>query len=323
MGSAKPKGAETVTATCDSAPARSHCPASLTPILVKNSVFRHSAGPCAYDCVKLVVIRTGSAILYSQFGQRPVTIGDAVLLCSNTLSAAEAEGCCKFSAIYIDIDYIIDHVFWKHVGLLSDRFDAQELIGRLYLEPVQLLHLGIQRLAQIAPLLDELASLTKGCRYAEKFNRIQALWFLIADVISPLIKVSPVRLSRSQRERLRPAMPRHRRFVPLRSEAMRAAELLRGDVARHWTVRELAVQVHLSAPQFSRVFAEAYGKTPIAYLTMLRIEELVRLLRETHLPVEAAIEEVGWHSMGYAIRVFRAYVGMTPGVYRRTYNTVV
>lgn len=34
-------------------------------------------------------------------------------------------------------------------------------------------------------------------------------------------------------------MPRHRRFVPLRSEAMQVAELLRGDLAHHWTVREL------------------------------------------------------------------------------------
>lgn len=323
MGSAKQEGAEPMAAACDTARARSQCPASLAPIIAKNNAFRQSVGPCAHDCVKLVVIRAGSAILCSRIGQRPVAIGDAVLLCSNTLSAAEPEGCCMFSAIYIDTDYIIDHVFWKHVGLLSDRLDAQELVGRLYLEPVQLLHIGVERLDQIAPLLDELARLTAGCRYAERFNRIQALWFLIADVLSPFIKVSHVRLSRSQRERLRPTTPRHRRFVPLRSEAMQAAELLRGDLARHWAVRELADQVHLSVPQFSRVFSEAYGKTPMAYLTMLRIEELARLLRETDLPLDDAIKAVGWHSMSYTIRVFRAYVGVTPGVYRRTHNTVV
>ncbi len=293
------------------------------PITAKTCVFRQAIGPCAYDCVKLTVIRDGSAILCSQLGKQPVTIGDVVLLCSNTLCAAEPEDRCTVSTILIDTDYMIDHMFWKHAGLLSDRLEAKDLIAKLYLEPAQVLRLGVQRLEVIEPWLDELARLSARCRYANRFNRIQALWFLIADVISPFIKVSPVRLSRYQRERLRPSTSRHRRFVPLRSEAMQAAQLLRGDLAHHWTVRELADQVHLSVPQFSRVFTESYGKTPMAYLTMLRIEELARLLRETDLPVEYAIEAVGWHSMSYTIRVFRAYVGITPGVYRRNHNTVV
>jgi AraC-like DNA-binding protein len=277
--------------------------------------------PVAFDCVKLAVVREGSAILYSQLGQQPITIGDAVLLCSNTLCSAEPEGRCTASIICIDADYLVDQVFWKHAGLLSDRLDARELVGRLYLEPIQLLRIGAQQLDRIAPWLDELICLTAQCSYFKRFNRIQALWFLIIDVISPFIKVSPMRLTPSQRERLRPTTPRHREFTPLRSEAMQAAALERADLSHHWTVRELALQVHLSVPQFSRVFAEAYGKTPMAYLTMLRIEELARLLRETDLRVEDAIAYVGWRSRSHAIRAFRTYIGMTPGAYRRTHNT--
>ncbi|MDN6016891.1 MAG: helix-turn-helix transcriptional regulator [Bifidobacterium mongoliense] len=246
-----------------------------------------------------------------------------MLLCANTLCAAEPEGSCTATVISIDTDYIIDQVFWKHVSVLSDRLDARELAGKLYLEPVQLLHLGIQQLDRITPWLDELTGLTAPCQYVAKFNRIQALWFLVADAISPFVKVSPVRLSRSQRERLRPTMPRHRRFAPLRSEAMQAAGLLGGDLAHHWRAMELADAVHLSESQLSRVFADAYGKTPMTYLTMLRIEELARLLRETDLLVDDAVGQVGWRNVSHAIRVFRAYIGMTPGVYRRTHNAVV
>jgi AraC-like DNA-binding protein len=298
-------------------------PAGFKPIVAKNSIFRHDIGPCAYDCVKLVVIRAGSAILCSELGRRPVAVGEAVLLCSNTLAAAEPEGRCTVSVILIDTDYMIDHLFWKHAGLLSDRLDARELVAKLYLEPVQVFHFGVRRLGEIEPWLDELARLSDRCHYAKRFNRIQALWFLIADVISPFIKVSPVRLSPSQRERLRPTMPRHRRFEPLRSEAMQVAELLRGDLARHWTAMELADAVHLSESQLSRVFSGAYGKTPMTYLTMLRVEELARLLRETDLLVDDAVEQVGWRNVSHAIRVFRAYIGMTPGAYRRTHNVVV
>jgi AraC family transcriptional regulator len=30
-------------------------------------------GPVAYDCVKVIIVRDGSAILFSEFGQKPVT----------------------------------------------------------------------------------------------------------------------------------------------------------------------------------------------------------------------------------------------------------
>lgn len=291
-------------------------------ILARTLTFRQPAEPMAYDCVRFVFIREGSAILRSEFSRRPVIVGDVVALCTNTFCAAIPENRCTATIIYIDTDYLIDQVFWQHSSLLSDRLDARELAGKLYLEPVQLLHIGGQQLDQIAPLLDELTCLTTRCLYAKWFHRIQALWFLIADVIAPFIKVSPVRLTTSQRERLRPTLPRHRRFVPLRAEAMQAAELLRGDLAHHWTVRELAARVHLSESQLSRVFADAYGKTPTAFLTMLRIEELARLLRKTDLLVEDAIGRFGWHSVSYATRVCRQYTGTTPSVYRRTHNAV-
>lgn len=299
-----------------------HCPVTrYASIYATTSTLRAPVGPDAYDCVTLAVIRDGSAIVCSQFGQRPIVAGDSVLLCTSTLCAAEPEGHITLTTVYIDTDYIIDQIFWKHVEMLSDRLDARELAKKLYVEPAQVLHLGERRAHAIAPWLDELVRLTTDERsYRKRFSRIQALWLSIIDIISPLIIVSPVRLSPSQRERLRPTTPRHRKFVPLRAEAMQAAELLRGDLARHWTAGELADRVHLSESQLSRVFADAYGKTPMTYLTMLRVEEIARLLRETGLLVEDAVGQVGWHNVSHAIRVFRAYVGMTPGVYRRTYN---
>ena len=39
----------------------------------------------------------------------------------------------------------------------------------------------------------------------------------------------------------------------------------------------------MSVSQIVRVFTEAYGKTPLAFLTMIRAEELAKLLRDTDL----------------------------------------
>lgn len=46
-------------------------------------------GPVAYDCVKVIVVRDGSAILFSEFGQKPVRPGDVILLAANTLCGSE------------------------------------------------------------------------------------------------------------------------------------------------------------------------------------------------------------------------------------------
>lgn len=75
--------------------------------------------------------------------------------------------------------------------------------------------------------------------------------------------------------------------------------------------------MHLSPSQLSRVFTDAYGKTPLAYLTMLRAEHLAKCLRETDLPIETAMRQVGWRSRGHAAQQFRKYVGMTPRRYRQ------
>lgn len=79
---------------------------------------------------------------------------------------------------------------------------------------------------------------------------------------------------------------------------------------------ELAQEVHLSKSQVGRVFVEAYGKSPIAYLTMLRAERMADLLRATDAPIALVAREVGWSDPDFAARQFRRSIGMTPSRYR-------
>ena len=288
---------------------------SFQPILARTRTLHRPVGPVAYDCVKLIIVRDGSAFLSGELGQQPVNVGDAVLLCTNTLCGCDPEGHVTVTTICVDTDYVIDQVFWQYSGVLCDRLDARELIEAMYVEPAQILHLGEQRAGMLMAWLDEMVRLTVDRDYLAKFNRVQALWFSVADMIAPFITVSPVRVSASQRAR--PTLPRHRRFSPLREEARQVAGLLRGEPSRYWTLGELAADIHMSGSQLARVFTDAYGKTPLAYLTMVRAEELARLLRETDVPIEKAMRQVGWHSRGHASQLFKQYVGMTPVGYRR------
>lgn len=272
--------------------------------------------PAAYDCVKLIVVRDGSAFLFSEFGQESIKVGDVILLGANVLCGSEPEGHITATTLYLDFDYVLDQVRWQYAAFLEDRLDAQRFADTIYTEPAQILRLGEDRAQMLMPWLDELVALSVDGDFVTHYYRIQALWFQIMHVTAPFITVSPVRISPSQRAHIRPTLPRGRRFAPLRVEIRHAATLLREQPARRWTLDDLAAEVHLSPSRLSSVFVEAYGKTPLAFLTMVRAEQLAKLLRETDLTVSAAMQQVGWHSRSHATRLFREYVGVTPGHYR-------
>ena len=274
--------------------------------------------PIAYDCVKLIFVRDGSAILFSEFGERPVKVGDVVALAANTLCGSDPEGSITVTTLYLDRDYIVDQVFWQHAALLADRLDAQDFTDELYSEPAQILHLGENRAGMLMPWLDELVALSIGGASSDRFFRMQALLFAVLDVTIPYVKTTSVRRTPSQRKtsrRLGP--PSLREFAPLRAEARQALDLLRDRPAERWTLQDLASAVHLSPSQLGRVFVDAYGKTPMTYLSTVRAGRLARLLRETDLPVEVAMRQVGWQSRGHAARIFREAVGVTPVRYRQ------
>ncbi|MFV0425469.1 MAG: helix-turn-helix domain-containing protein [Beutenbergiaceae bacterium] len=114
-----------------------------------------------------------------------------------------------------------------------------------------------------------------------------------------------------------PSAPRHRTFQPLRRKAREIAGLLAAELHRRWSVKELADVVHLSPSQLRRVFSEAYGKSPIAYLAMLRVERMVHLLKQTDSPISAIAASVGWGDPDFAARQFRRSVGVSPSEYHR------
>lgn len=55
---------------------------------------------------------------------------------------------------------------------------------------------------------------------------------------------------------------------------------------------------------------------PIQYLAHVRAHRLAELLIETELPIDVAMNRVGWHSRGHAARQFAAIVGVSPSDYR-------
>ena len=151
--------------------------------------------------MQLVVVRDGTAIVFSEFGEQPVAFGDAILLGPNVLFGIEPEGLLTFTTVYIDTDLALDQFFWQYSTILHDRLDAQSLAEKVYSEPAQILHLGRDRAGLVLPWLDEMVALSAGGQFHEHFPRLQSLWFAVVDVIAPYVRISPVRLTKLQRAR--------------------------------------------------------------------------------------------------------------------------
>ncbi len=287
-----------------------------SPIHAQTRTAHAEIAPIAYDCVKIIVVRGGSAVLFSEFGARHVNVGDVVVLAANTLCGAEPEGWVTTTTLYLDRDYLVDQVFWQYAARFIDRLDAHQFLEAYYADAAQVVRIGEDRASLLMPWLDELVSLSIEGFPPERFYRAQSLLFAVVDVIIPFLAAADHRPVGTRRTAVRLAPPRHRRFFPLRVEARRVANLLRGELGRRWSLAELADAVHLSPSQLGRVFVDAYGRSPIAYLTMLRAERMADLLRETELPIAIIASEVGWGDADFAARQFRRSVGVTPSKYR-------
>jgi len=86
------------------------------------------------------------------------------------------------------------------------------------------------------------------------------------------------------------------------------------------TLKDMAAKAHVSVAHLNRKFRELYGITPYRYLMQVRMEKALALLKETHLPVNDIVIQVGLYSASSFIRMFRETYGVTPLEYRQRYN---
>lgn len=93
--------------------------------------------------------------------------------------------------------------------------------------------------------------------------------------------------------------------------AMRAEDNLRGGVPR---LLELA---GVSAAHLSRSMRGAYGVTPTAFVTDLRLEHAASLLAATNTTIAGIATRCGFSSQSYFTRCFTTAHGLTPREFRR------
>ena len=105
--------------------------------------------------------------------------------------------------------------------------------------------------------------------------------------------------------------------TPEKKLVARIEEYLRDSLSSQISLDELARLVNYSPYHVIRLFRQATGSTPMAFLLSLRIQKAQRLLRETDLTISAISQECGFESPSYFSAAFRRETGYSPSAYRR------
>ncbi|WP_425471773.1 helix-turn-helix domain-containing protein [Rubellimicrobium rubrum] len=96
-----------------------------------------------------------------------------------------------------------------------------------------------------------------------------------------------------------------------------ALRLMHGDIARAWTVADLARAAGLSRSSFFDHFARLVGVRPMEYLLAWRMAVAKELLRDGRMALDEVAGRIGYGSASTFSTAFSRYVGVPPGQFRR------
>lgn len=82
------------------------------------------------------------------------------------------------------------------------------------------------------------------------------------------------------------------------------------------TLDDIVEVTEMSKYHFTRLFQQCTHVTPMKFVTKIRMEQAMRLLKNETLTIEEIAREVGYANGNYFNKVFRSFIGVAPGKYR-------
>lgn len=83
------------------------------------------------------------------------------------------------------------------------------------------------------------------------------------------------------------------------------------------SLNDIAKYIDRNPTYISHVFRAATGETLFEYITRLRMERAMQLLRNSTMKIQEIAIEVGYEEQSYFSQVFKKYTGQTAGGYRK------
>ena len=103
------------------------------------------------------------------------------------------------------------------------------------------------------------------------------------------------------------------------STFMKLEQELRRDLARQWTVEEMASFVGLGTTLFNEKVKSYSGFTPLAYLINIRVSEAIKLLKQPDINLTDIALDTGFYSSQHFSTTFKKLTGYTPSEFRKNH----
>ncbi|MFN3210021.1 MAG: AraC family transcriptional regulator [Roseovarius sp.] len=97
----------------------------------------------------------------------------------------------------------------------------------------------------------------------------------------------------------------------------RALSALHNQVARRWSLQEIASEAGMSRSAFSSLFKDRVGDTPMEYLTRLRMLHAIDRLEQGQDTVSTISADLGYESESAFSTAFKRFSGTSPRQYGR------
>lgn len=102
----------------------------------------------------------------------------------------------------------------------------------------------------------------------------------------------------------------------------RLIDHIKEHLAQNLSLDDLAAQTGLTKYHFMRCFKASTGRSPLQYVTELRVAQARRLLQTTALTMDAVARQSGFSSADHLARVFGKATGLSPRAYRTAIGEV-
>ncbi|MFP7296369.1 response regulator [Neobacillus niacini] len=149
----------------------------------------------------------------------------------------------------------------------------------------------------------------------------QALKIGVADYLVKPITVQMIEetIEKVKKKRLKEKI--HSSFLLThKHEAVeKACRYIYENYNKEISLQEVADYTGLNPNYFSILFKDQMGKTYIKYLTELRMEKAKLMLQQGQKVMNVS-EKVGYHTYRHFSDIFKKYVGVSPGQYKKVEN---